>query len=63
MVAEFIERCRYVHWWFTVGSRFVSRTLLSHRVVKPMKYFADIEAVCRIVAIPGLSFSSLLVRL
>ena len=38
-------------------------SLLRHRVVKPMKYFADIEAVARTVAVPGLSFSSLLVRL
>ena len=33
LVADFVvilERYRYVHWWFTVGSRFVSRIHLWH---------------------------------
>ena len=41
-------------------------SLLCHRLVKPMKYFTDIEVVARtveLVAIPRLSFSSLLLRL
>ena len=41
-------------------------SLLRHRVVKPIKYFADIGAVARtveLVAVPRLSSSSLLLRL
>ena len=62
LVADFVdpvilERYRNVHWWFTVGSRFVSRmhlwpsSLLRHRVVKSMKYFADIDAIARTIGL------------
>ena len=41
-------------------------SLLRHRLVKPMKYFTNIEVVAKtveLVAVPRLSSSSLLLRL